>query len=426
MTGTRISELDSRFVWHPFTQHGTAEPPLPVASARGAWLELEDGRRIIDGISSWWVNLHGHAHPAIASAIAEQAARLEHVIFAGFTHEPGARLAETLVGALRERGARSTRIFYTDNGSTAVEAALKMALQFHDNRGERGRRRLLALRGSYHGDTWGSMSVSEPDGFHARFRDLLLPVDFVEPGDLARAGDLLTGDSGKRFAAVIVEPMVQGASGMRFYPPGFLTGLARLAREAGVLLICDEIFTGFHRTGPCFAFEHAEAVSPDLVCLSKGITGGFLPLAAVAATEEIFEAFLSERADRAFLHGHSYTANPVACAAALASWELLQSPECQARIRRIEAVHRERTQQLAGRIPSARSLGTIGAVDSLGGTPGTSEEWGSGHSASLRQEAIRRGVLLRPLGKVLYTVPPYCVSDEELHRIWDVIEELSG
>jgi adenosylmethionine-8-amino-7-oxononanoate aminotransferase len=410
------STLDSERIWHPYTQHGLGREILPVRSGSGAWLELKDGRRVIDAISSWWVNIHGHANPVIAAAIAEQAGKLEHVIFAGFSHEPAARLGEALVGAARGAGARSSRAFFSDNGSTAVEVALKMAYQFQLNRGEKGRTKFLALRGSYHGDTLGAMAASDPDGFHAIFRKLMPEVEFVEPGDGGALKTLLA-ERGHEFAAMIVEPLVQGASGMKMHKPSFLTECAAACRDAGVIFICDEIFTGFYRTGTLFAFEQA-GLSPDLICLSKGITGGFLPLAVTLATEEMFEAFKGPEIRQAFLHGHSYTANPIACAAALASWELLGRSETKQRIARICELTRERVARLSALGRNARALGTIGAIDLEG------EGYFASRKRDLSSEAIGKGVLLRPLGNVLYAVPPYCVSDEELGRVYDVMEEL--
>jgi adenosylmethionine---8-amino-7-oxononanoate aminotransferase len=414
------ADRDRELLWHPYTQHGLRREILPVSSAQGAWLELEGGHRVLDAISSWWVNVHGHSHPAIVRAIQEQAARLEHVIFAGFTHEPAVRLAEVLVAASREAGARSSRVFYSDNGSTAVEAALKIAYQFHVNRGQTGRTGFLALRGSYHGDTLGAMAAGDPDGFHALFRPLMPEVDFVDPGDSEALEKLIDRKAGS-IAAMIVEPLVQGASGMRMYPADYLKKAAALCREAGILFICDEVFTGFHRTGTCFAFEQA-GIAPDLITLSKGITGGFLPLAATLATEEIFDAFGGTEIRRAFLHGHSYTANPIACAAALESWRLLQLPECQAAIANIATITRERIAALGRKrgVRAARSLGTIGAIEiGQGG-------YFTGRKRDLAREAIERGVLLRPLGDTLYSVPPYCVGDRELELIFDTMDALAS
>ncbi|MEE9292489.1 MAG: adenosylmethionine--8-amino-7-oxononanoate transaminase [Acidobacteriota bacterium] len=419
MSGTDLTARDARALWHPYTQHGLGITPLQVASARGAHLHLKDGRRILDAISSWWVILHGHCHPDITAAVAEQAATLEQVILAGHTHEPAVRLAEILIGAAREAGTDLTRVFYSDNGSTAVEVALKMAYQYHINRGGTPRRRFIALSDAYHGDTFGAMAVGEPEGFHGIFRPLLPPVDFVAPGDTAALARILSRHPCEH-AAMIVEPLVQGAGGMRFYPAAFLTEAERLCREAGVLLIVDEVFTGFYRTGRCFAFEHA-GVRPDLICLSKGLTGGFLPLAATLATEEIFEGFLSQDRTKALMHGHSFAGNPIACAAGIASWAILEASECRQRIGEICDLTARRVDHLASHPASrnARHLGTIGAID-LTGPPGYFSTLG----LRMYEEALSRNVLLRPLGNVLYTVPPYCVTDEEIGLIYDTMERI--
>lgn len=423
-----MSDLISRdraALWHPYTQHATEGDPLPVVSASGAWLTLADGRKILDCISSWWVNLHGHAHPDIAEAIAAQARTLEQVIFAGFTHEPAVKLAESLTGAAKARGLPLTRAFFSDNGSTAVEVALKLAFQHFQQRGEAKRTRFIALHGAYHGDTFGAMAVGEPDGFHTAFRKLLPPVDFVAPGDLAALEALLADRPGQH-AAFIFEPLLQGAGGMRIHSADFLRAATERCRAAGMLLIADEVFTGFHRTGQWLAVEHA-GVRPDLICLSKGLTGGFLPLGATLATETLYETFLAPDKSRAFLHGHSYTGSPLACAAANASWELLQRPETQARIAVITARTAMHITRLAShpRVTDARSLGTIGALD-LRLPADQPAGYFSTLAPRLRAAALERRLLLRPLGNVLYAVPPYCVTDEELDRIYDGMGELAG
>jgi adenosylmethionine-8-amino-7-oxononanoate aminotransferase len=414
-----LTGRDQRLLWHPYTQHGLGVPPIPVVAGRGAYLHLADGRRILDAISSWWVILHGHCQPEIAAAVGEQAATLEQVILAGHTHEPAVRLAEILVGAAREAGTDLSRVFYSDNGSTAVEVALKVAYQYHLNRGDTTRRRFIALRHAYHGDTLGTMAVGEPDGFHTIFRPLLPDVDFIEPGD-ARSLDRLLNERPGRHAALIVEPLVQGAGGMRFHAPAFLQEIERLCRAAGTLLICDEVFTGFYRTGRCFAFEHA-GIRPDLICLSKGLTGGFLPLAATLATEEIFQAFVSEDRAKALMHGHSFAGNPIACAAGIASWKILRSGACRERIGALCDRTAHRMAGLAahpgGR--DARHLGTIGAID-IAGPPG----YFSSLAPRVFEEAMKRNVLLRPLGNVLYTVPPYCVTLDKLDTIYDAMGEI--
>ncbi|MEW6055352.1 MAG: adenosylmethionine--8-amino-7-oxononanoate transaminase [Bdellovibrionota bacterium] len=414
-----LQEMDHEFIWHPYSQHGSNQDILPVISAKGAYLTLENGREILDAISSWWVNIHGHAHPTITEAIATQAKRIDHVMFAGFTHAPAVELARILVTATRARGMRLDRVFYSDNGSTAVEVALKMAFQYHYNRGDKTRTRFIALRGSYHGDTLGAMAVGEPEGFHTQFRRLLTEVDFVTPGNISELEELIAKNS-ESHAAFIFEPMVQGASGMQMYPAAYLEAAVYLCKKHRVLTIADEVFTGFYRTGKCLASEHAR-LSPDLFCLSKGITGGILPLAVTLASEEIFDAFLSKDLSSAFLHGHSYTANPIACAAAIASWKLLQTPKCLSRIEEITSVTHQSVQRLKThpKVAATRSLGTIGAIE-LNVPDGYFSDLGS----KLLRAALERNVLLRPLGRVVYAVPPYCTTPDEVRRIYNVMEEI--
>ena len=410
---------DQRLIWHPYTQHGLNDPILPVHKAQGSYLELENGHRILDAISSWWVNGLGHCHPKIAQAISEQAYKLEHVIFAGFTHAPAVNLAQALIQATQERGAQFEKVFFSDNGSTAVEVALKMAFQVHQNRGDTKRTRFLALRGSYHGDTLGAMAVGEPEGFHTCFKPLLAPVDFVEPDRIDDLKQLILQHP-KAYAAMIVEPLIQGAGGMRVHSAEFLREISQVCKSEGILLIFDEVFTGFYRTGKAFAFEKAQ-VTPDLICFSKVLSGGFLPLAVTLATLDVFNSFKSEKLQQAFLHGHSYTANPLACAAALATWNELSRPETQSQIQLIERITHERTQALSDHpsVRRTRSLGTIGVVELQGESGYFAED-----ASFARRAAIEKGVLLRPLGNVLYTAPPYCFTSEQLHFTYDVIESL--
>lgn len=423
-----IVDLDKRHVWHPFTQEATAPEPLPVVRASGASLFLEDGREILDFACSWWVNVHGHAHPAIAQALADQARTLEHVIFAGFTHPPAARLAAELAGLLPRP---LDRVFYTDNGSTAVEAALKMAWQGWRNRGENSRRLFLALQGAYHGDTFGAMSVGRTSGFYAPFEDLLFEVrhlpfpetwdgdDSVEAREeaaLAEAGRVLE-ERGHEIAAFIAEPLVQGASGMRICRPAFLRRLCELMRGCGIPVIFDEVMTGFGRTGTMFALEQV-GFTPDILCLSKGITGGFLPLAATVAGSHIYEQFLGADFHSAFAHGHSYTANPLGCAAGLASLELFRTEDTLGRIRAIHQAHGPWLAEVA-RIPGVtrpRRIGSIAAVNI-----GPSEENGdSDYHADvgprIKALSLERGLLIRAMGNVAYLMPPACVTPEQLAR----------
>jgi adenosylmethionine-8-amino-7-oxononanoate aminotransferase len=406
-----VSELDRRHVWHPYTQHATAPTPIPIRRAEGAVLVDVDGREIIDAISSWWVTLHGHAQPEIAEAIARQARTLEQVIFAGFSHEAAAELA----AALAERLPKGlTRVFFSDNGSTAVEVAIKIALQYWQNRGA-PRTKIAALEHAYHGDTFGAMSASarglftEPFGSHL-FEVLRLSEPYDE--SLERATT-----EGPPLAAVIVEPLLQGAGGMRMWSEATLREIRDWTATQGVPLIADEVLTGFGRTGPLFACQRAGIV-PDIICLSKGLTGGFLPLGATVVREEIFEAFLSSDRRHTLFHGHSFSANPIACAAALASLALLND-ESSARRAAIEAAHCRHLDRLAAHpaVTMPRVLGTVAAFN-LGGVGYLSPVGGD-----LSRFALERGVLLRPLGDVVYVLPPYCTTDAQLDQIYGVITE---
>lgn len=421
-------DRDRRHCWHPFTQVATAPPPLPVVGAEGAWLELDDGRRLFDGLSSWWSTLHGHCHPRLQRAIADQAGRLDHVLFAGCTHPPAVELAERLAAAAP--GALD-RVFFSDDGSTAVEVALKMAFQLFHNRGA-PRRGFLCLEGGYHGDTIGAMSAGDPSTFGEPFEPLLFPVTRVAPpllrdhrgthddvdAALAQVDGAFAANPGE-IAAVVLEPMVQGAAGMRMMPPAYLRGLRERCTEHGALLIVDEVMTGFGRTGRRFAVDHA-GVEPDLMCLSKGITGGTLPLAATVAPTWLHDAFLDEDMRRGFLHGHTYTANPIACAAAVASWDLLEE-EGLLRAKVLEDVYAELLPPLAAhpRVASVRWLGTIGVVELAEG---------DGYYAPVRRRVqdamVDAGYLVRPLGPVVYTMPPLCATPEEIRGLYAALGEV--
>jgi adenosylmethionine---8-amino-7-oxononanoate aminotransferase len=386
-----------------------------VVRGDGAYLELADGTRLLDAISSWWVTLHGHAQPAIAAAIAEQARTLEQVIFAGFAHEPGARLAAELVDRLPPG---LERIFYSDDGSTAVEVALKMALQWWRNRGE-PRGLVVALENAYHGDTFGAMSASGRGVFTEAFAGHLFEVARLpDPvcGDTLAALDALLDRRGAEVAAVIVEPLLLAAGGMRMYDGAVLRGIRDRTRAAGVPLIADEVATGFGRTGPLFACGGA-GVEPDLLCLSKGVTGGFLPLGVTAVTGGIFDAFVAGDRRRMLFHGHSFAGNPLACAASRASLALLDDA-CAARRAEIERAHRAGVARIAGHpeVRRPRVLGTIAAFDLAAGGG-----YLAGAGAELAAFARREGVLIRPLGEVVYLLPPYCATGDEIAGVWDVI-----
>lgn len=425
------TNLDRQHVWHPFTQAQTAPDPIPITSAKGIRLYAEDGREFLDLISSWWVNLHGHAHPTIAAAIAKQAHTLEQVIFAGFTHQPAAQLAHELVQRLP---AGLTRVFFSDDGSTAVEVALKMALQYWRNQGEAQRTRFLAFEGGYHGDTVGAMSVGRGSDFFSTYGSLLFEVgllpypqtwdgdaDVVSKEQAALAVlDAYLAQHGETLAGVIIEPLVQGAAGMRMCRPEFLQQLAAKLRAAGILLIFDEVMTGFGRTGAMFAAIKAQ-VMPDLICLSKGLTAGFLPMSVTVASEAIYAAFLGENFDRALIHGHSFTANPLGCAAALASLQVFEDEQTLAKLPQIEAWHRQGLAQLAGHpaVQHVRVTGTIAAFDVVT----TDAGYTSAVGAKLKAFFHERGLLLRPLGNVIYLLPPYCVTQDELALAYQTIGE---
>ncbi len=420
-----ILEQDKALLWHPFTQAATAPPPLAIQSARGAYLYTYDGRRIIDAISSWWVTLHGHVHPAIANAIAAQAHTLEQVIFAGCTHAPAVELAAQLTKLLPPS---LSRVFYSDNGSTAVEVALKLALQYFWNAGTPSRQRLIAFEGGYHGDTLGAMSAGRGSGFFAPFMGQMMTVD-VLPIPTVGYDDLEAVEQRvlqafanlplENTAALIIEPLIQGAGGMRLHRPEFLNALMALARQAGVLVIFDEVMTGFYRTGKLFALHHLDH-APDMVCLSKGLTGGFLPMAVTVCTETIYTAFLDKNFDKAFAHGHSFTANPLGCAAALASLALTQQQQTTQAVQCIESCYRREWHALAThpRARNVRHLGTIAALDVAADESGYTATIGS----HLKAFFLEHNCLIRPLGKVIYLMPPLCIQEEDVQRCISVVK----
>jgi adenosylmethionine-8-amino-7-oxononanoate aminotransferase len=420
-------------IWHPFTQQATDPSPLRVKKAQGVYLYTEDGRRIIDGISSWWVNLHGHGHPAIVAAIAEQAARIDHVLLAGTTNatveELAARLHKILPPQLEH-------IFFSDDGSTAVEVAIKMAVQYWKNIGRPEKNSIVALEHAYHGDTVGAMSVGDDSGFTESFQSLLFPVHRVHsaycyrcPVGKSRATcnidctdklRQLLEQKHAEIAAVIVEPLLQGAGGMIVHPVEFLQRVRKMCTEFDVLLINDEVLTGFGRCGRMFAGDIAGVV-PDLMCLSKGLTGGVLPMAATVCTDKIHKAFLADDSSRTFYHGHSYTGNPIAAAAAIANLKIFDSEPVFDRIRTIEKIHCERLAAIREHpaVGDVRSVGTIAAVELKAGDPG----YFSKVRPKLYNFFLDAGVLLRPLGNVIYILPPYVISPEDLHFVHDRIAD---
>jgi len=431
---------DLAVLWHPCTQmreHPDLLPLFGVARGEGAWLIGHDGSRVLDGISSWWTNLFGHAEPRIAAAIAKQATTLEHVLLAGCSHAPAVELAEQLLQVAPRQPGRAplAKVFYADNGSAGVEVALKMAFHWFTNRGEHRRTKFVALENGYHGETLGALAVGDIPLYRRIYAPLLTQALFAPSPDawLAQAGEsaedcavraadalaaLLERHAGE-VCALIMEPLVQCAGGMRMHHPSYLARARALCDAHGVLLIADEIAVGFGRTGTLFACEQA-GIAPDLLCLSKGLTGGFLPLAAVLATQAIYDGFLDDSRERAFLHSHSYTGNPLACAAALASLAIFESDEVLARNRETAT----RMHMLAGgigalpHVADVRQTGMIVAFElTQNGDRGLPFPPQRRIGLRAHRAALRRGVLLRPLGDVLYWMPPYCIDEEALQRL---------
>lgn len=420
-------------IWHPFSNRALDPAPFLVEKAEGAYLYTSDRRKIIDAISSWWVNLHGHANPRIGAAIAEQARKLEHVILAGFTHEAAEELASRLSKWV-PRGL--THMFFSDDGSTAVEVALKMAVQHFQNLSHPEKIEIVALAHGYHGDTAGAMSVSDESPFTQPFESMRYPVHRVHsaycyrcPVGLKRESchiecvqqlERLLEERSERVAAVIVEPLLQGAGGMIVHPVEFLQKVRVLCTKHDVLLIADEVLTGFGRTGKMFACDLANVV-PDLMCVSKGITGGFLTMGVTLCTDRVEEAFRSENRLHTFYHGHSYTGNALACAAAIANLQIFDDEPVFDRIATIAKIHAERLAQLRElhQVGNVRQIGTMGAVEFIADD--------AGYLSALRPKLygffLEHGVLLRPLGNVVYVLPPYVIEPDELHRVHDVIVE---
>ena len=409
-------------VWHPYTQMQTTDI-IPIASGKGAYLYDEQGNEYIDAVSSWWTNLHGHAHPHIAQAINKQANTLEQVIFAGFTHQP----AEALAIKLLERIPFHQKIFYSDNGSTAVEVAIKMCLQYWSNKGEQ-RTKIVCFRDAYHGDTFGSMSISARGVFTGSFQKLLFDVEFIdtphrqnEEEVVAQLNTTIQKNGASQIAAFIFEPLVLGSAGMLMYSEKLLDRLLTICKQNNLLTIADEVMTGFGRTGKFLATDYCQ-VKPDIICLSKGITGGFLPFAATTCTQQIYDAFLSNEKQKMFFHGHSYTANPLGCAAALASLEVFEKERTFESIARIEQQHEAFAAKLKDNknVKEVRQWGTILAIEIQ-----TAE--GTGYLNNIRDIAYRffieRKIILRPLGNVIYILPPYCISDADLGKVYNAIED---
>jgi len=413
-----LQERDKKVIWHPYTQMKGALPQIPIVRGEGVYLIDEKGNRYIDAVSSWWVNIHGHANAHIAAQVSAQLLQLEHVIFAGFTHEPAVLLAERLLPLLP---GKQEKVFYSDNGSTAVEVALKMCFQYWSNKGNMQRKKVLAFKDAYHGDTFGAMSVSGRSIFTDPFNELLFDVEFIDLPNADNIIELQTRISQLQteIACFIFEPLILGAGGMQMYDAKYLDELIAVCQKNEILCIADEVMTGFGRTGTYFACEQLTTKS-DLFCLSKGLTGGTMPLGVTTCNDKIFEAFLSDDKLKTLYHGHSFTANPVACAASLASLDILLDERTLMNIKRIAQQHLLFSEKIANhpKVKTSRQTGTIMAI-----------EWETGESttylSSLRDKLytyfLDKGIVLRPLGNIVYILPPYIITNEELAYIYSTI-----
>jgi adenosylmethionine-8-amino-7-oxononanoate aminotransferase len=413
---TSLIERDKKAVWHPYTPQKSMPEPIPIVKGDGAYIIDENGKAYLDAISSWWVTIHGHANKYIAEKIYEQAKTLEQVIFAGFTHEPAVQLAERLLTILPGDFAK---IFYSDNGSTAVEVGVKMALQYWWNKGNTKRNKILALNHSYHGDTFGTMSLSNRSVFTLAFQDKLFDVIFT---DAPTKDAPLYDGPWDEIACFIYEPLLQGVGSMNIYDAAALNKLLQQCHAHNVICIADEVMTGFGRTGKLFASLYVEE-KPDIVCLSKGLTGGTMALGVTACTEKIHSAYVDDDRRKTFFHGHSFTANPLACAAALASMDLLLHANCQSQIESITHQQQQFVQQLKGdarfttRVKNVRAIGTIMAFEIESGRDGYLNTIGM----DVTRKALEQGVYLRTLGNTVYIMPPYCITAEELGKVHHTI-----
>ena len=427
----KILAKDKKFLWHPFTQSKVSIDPVVIDAAKGEYLYDVDGNEYIDLISSWWINTHGHCRKEIVDASFQQSQKLEQVLFAGFTHRPAVSLAEKLVNILPKN---LSRVFYSDNGSTSVEIAMKVAIQYWYNKGEK-KNKFIALRGGYHGDTFGAMSVGKTSGFYKPFESILNKNFFITfPDDwkgnneieqneiksLCEAKRIVQAEK-KKIAAVIIEPLVQGASGMKICRQDYLTKLVNIFKESGIIVIFDEVMTGFGRTGKMFAADHLK-VEPDIICLAKSLTGGFIPLAATIFSEEIHSKFVDDDLDKTFLHGHTFSANPVACSVALSSINLFQEDKTFEKIRNISEIHKNCLKELSKKpcVSKVRMLGSIAAFN----YSGISEVYGSKDSQNLREKFLRNGLLLRPIGNTIYLMPPYCIKSKNLIKSYEKLNEI--
>lgn len=424
---SNLQQLDNQLIWHPFSQESLEPDNLIITHGKGAYVYDEQGRSYLDLVSSWWVNLHGHAHPTIVQSIEQQASKLEHIMFSGFTHQPAIRLCELLSEVLPRN---LKKFFYSDNGSTAVEVAIKMAYQYWILKGEHSRKLFLSFEGAYHGDTFGAMALGQSSGFHDPFQELLFQVLTVPyPATWEEDEDLILKEQHalnqlesilhqypNQIAAMIIEPLVQGSSGMRMCRTEFLKQVVSMLRAQDILIIFDEVMTGFGRTGKHFAIDYLKT-EVDFICLSKGLSGGFLPLALTVTTLDIYQTFAQQSTRYTFSHGHSYTANPLACAAGIASLELLVHPNTQKQQIEIARAHQDGFHILKKQHPKDlqhyRQLGTIGAF---------STTFPINHN--FKHQALSSGLIIRPLKHHLYLLPPYCIHYEECLKAYEILSEL--
>jgi len=415
-----LSARDQKFIWHPLTQHKTHPEMMGISRADGVYLYDEEGNPYIDGISSWYTAVYGHCNPAITEPVYHQMKQLDQVVFSGFTHEPAVALSEKLVPLLPGNQAK---IFFSDNGSTSVEVAIKMALQYHFNRGQK-KDVLLAFEEGFHGDTFGAMSVSGLSVYNGPFEDFSLEVRRIPTPKSSDATEIIAHLEKllrtNRIAAFVYEPLVQGAAAMKLHDPEGLDQILEYLKSRGVLLIADEVMTGFGKTGTHFASEQIRT-KPDLICLSKALTAGLLPMGLTSCTKEIFQEFYADEISKGFFHGHTYTANPLACAAALAGVELLTSDEIQEGIRKIMTSHRDFLQRVQGHpgIVDSRQCGVILALELATRT----SRYGNFRD-EVMQFFMDRGIFLRPLGNTVYLMPPYVIQESELLKIYKAIEDL--
>lgn len=418
-----LQQKDEKYIWHPYTHQKSMMPAVPIVKGEKSLLIDEKGNKYIDGISSWWVNIHGHGNKFIAKKVYKQAVKLEQVIFTAFTHEPAIELAEKLLSVLP---GNFSKIFYTDDGSTATEVAIKLSLQYWKNVGNNNRNKILAFHNSYHGDTFGAMSVSERGIYTAAFQDKLFDVIFIDTPD-GNNLDKLKSDIERykdEFVCFIYEPLLQGAEGMKMYNPKDLNELLVYLKKEKIICIADEVLTGFYRTGKFFAGDYMEEKA-DIICLSKALTGGTMALGVTACTQEIYDEFVSDDKTKTLFHGHSFTANPLACTAAVASFELLQKRECLNRIENIITHHQKfakklKTLQKKGFIKNVRQTGTIIAFEIC---TADKDDYLNNVSQTFTPFCMKRGVYLRSMGNTIYILPPYCITSKELKKIYTVVLE---